>query len=121
VGISFGADRIYDVMLQLNKFDAATEASSRVLFANYGEKEAMHCLPLLHKLQQAGIAAELYPDPAKLNKQFSYADSKNIRYLVLIGENEIADNSVTIKNLLSGVQKKIRPEELTELVGNNLL
>jgi histidyl-tRNA synthetase len=121
VGISFGADRIYDVMLQLNKFDAASEASSRVLFANYGEKEAMHCLPLLHNLHQAGIAAELYPDPAKLNKQFSYADSKNIRYLVLIGENEIAENSVTVKNLLSGEQKKIRPEELTELVGNNLL
>jgi len=78
-------------------------------------------MPLLHKLHQAGIAAELYPDPVKLNKQFSYANSKKIPYFVLIGENEIAENSVTVKNLLNREQKKIRPDELAELVGKKLL
>jgi histidyl-tRNA synthetase len=119
VGVSFGADRIYDVMCQLNLFPSGSEVSTKVLFANYGEKEAVYCLPLLSRLYQEGIAAELYPDPVKLNKQFSYANSKNIQYFVLIGENEIAEGIITIKNLFSGDQKKVTITELIDILTQN--
>lgn len=116
VGISFGADRIYDVMDQLKLFPSETAETARVLLVNFGEKEALFCLSLLNKLHSAGIAAELYPDAAKLKKQLSYADDRKVQYVVLAGENEIREGQLTVKNMTTGEQVKVTPEELINLV-----
>ncbi len=97
VGISFGADRIYDVLLETNKFPAELGSSTRLLFANFGEAEAMHSLKLLRTVREAGIAAELYPDPVKMAKQFKYADDKGIPFVAVIGENEMKEGKITLK------------------------
>jgi histidyl-tRNA synthetase len=117
VGVSFGADRIYDVMEQLKLFPAETVQSSKVLFANFGEKEVMYCLGLLPKLHEMGVSAEIYPDAAKLKKQFSYADSRHIQYVVLAGENEIAEGILAVKNMTTGEQFKATVEELVKMLG----
>jgi histidyl-tRNA synthetase len=104
VGISFGADRIYDVMTQLSLFPAETTESSRLLIANFGEKESVFCLSLLKKLRLAGIRAELYPDAVKLGKQISYANFRGIPFVALVGENEIRDGIITVKRLSTGEQ-----------------
>jgi histidyl-tRNA synthetase len=114
VGISFGADRIYDVMELLNIFPNETASTSKILFVNFGEKEALHCLSILAKLHAGGIAAELYPDAAKLKKQMSYADAKHIPYVVLAGENEIREGLLTVKNMVTGEQAKVVPDALVE-------
>ncbi|MBN1143969.1 MAG: histidine--tRNA ligase [Bacteroidales bacterium] len=116
VGISFGADRIYDVMEQLRLFPSETAESARVLLVNFGEKEALFCLSLLNKLHTAGIATELYPDAAKLKKQLSYADAKKVQFVVMAGENEIREGQLTVKNMVSGEQVKVIPEDLVKLV-----
>ncbi len=112
VGISFGADRIYDVLLETNKFPESLGSSTRLLFANFGEQEAMHCLKLLRAVREAGIAAELYPDAVKMAKQFKYADDKGIALVAIIGENELKEGTVTIKEMVSGTQRSVREEEL---------
>ncbi|HRH68607.1 MAG TPA: histidine--tRNA ligase [Flavobacteriales bacterium] len=112
VGISFGADRIYDVLLETNKFPAELGSSTKLLFANFGEAEAMHCLKLLRLVREAGIAAELYPDAAKMAKQFKYADDKGIPYVAIIGENELKQGIVTVKDMKTGEQKAIKRDEL---------
>lgn len=117
VGISFGADRIFDVLEQLNRFPSGAMESSRVLFANFGEKEALYCLTLLPLLYRAGIAAEIYPDAAKLKKQMAYANARHIHYMVLVGENEMNEGNLTIKNMVTGEQFKASPEELIKLAG----
>ena len=119
VGVSFGADRIYDVMDQLQLFPVETATSSKFLFVNFGEKEELYSLALLTKLHAAGIAAEVYPDAAKLKKQLAYADAKHIHYVVLAGENEINEGLLTVKNMASGEQKKVKPEELMNLINSN--
>ncbi|MBK9537285.1 MAG: histidine--tRNA ligase [Flavobacteriales bacterium] len=117
VGISFGADRIYDVLLETNKFPAELGGSTKLLFANFGEKEAMHCLKLLRTVREAGVAAELYPDAVKMAKQFKYADDKNIAFVAIIGENELKQGIVTIKDMKTGEQKAVKQEELLSVVG----
>ena len=112
VGISFGADRIYDVLLETNKFPAELCGSTKVLFAHFGEAEAVHCLKLLRQVRQAGIAAELYPDAAKMAKQFKYADDKGIPFVAILGENELKQDRITVKDMKSGEQKAVRQEEL---------
>lgn len=97
VGISFGADRIYDVLLETNKFPTELGSSTRLLFANFGEAEAMHSLKLLRTVREAGIAAELYPDQVKMAKQFKYADEKGIPFVAVIGENEMKEGKITLK------------------------
>ncbi len=116
VGISFGADRIYDVMEQLKLFPSETTEAARVLFVNFGQKEALFCLALLNKLRAAGIASELYPEAAKLKKQMAYADARKVQYVVLAGENEIREGQLTVKNMASGEQVKVAPDELVKLV-----
>lgn len=116
VGISFGADRIYDVLLETKKFPESLGSSTRVLFANFGEQEAMHCLKLLRKVREAGIAAELYPDAVKMAKQFKYADDKGIAYVAIIGENELKEGTVTIKELSTGTQRSVGEEELVSTI-----
>lgn len=107
VGISFGADRIYDVLLQLNKFPDTAEKTAEIMFINFGETEMLYLLPLVKQLRSNQVATEIYPDPVKIKKQFAYANNKNIRYVAISGEEEIANNTVTIKNMQTGVQKTI--------------
>lgn len=99
VGISFGADRIYDVLLETNKFPAELGGSTQLLFANFGEAEAMHCLKLLRQVREAGISAEIYPDATKLPKQFTYAEKKGIPYVGIVGESEMQQGVVTLKRM----------------------
>ena len=116
VGISFGADRIYDVLNALDLYPKESVNSTQVLFINFGEKETAYCLPIVGKLRQAGIRAEIFPDKAKMKKQMSYANAKNIPFVVLAGENEMAAGQVTLKNMESGEQTLVTTEELIAAV-----
>lgn len=107
IGISFGLDRIYLVMEELGLFPDNSESTVKYLFANYGETEAVEALKMIQKLREKGISAELYPESAKLKKQFTYAEKKGIPNLVFFGEQEISDGKITIKNLESGEQETI--------------
>jgi histidyl-tRNA synthetase len=104
VGISFGLDRIYLVIEELNLFPETVTATSKALFINYGDDEAFYALKAIQKLRSAGIKVELYPDSAKMAKQFQHADKRNIPFAVMVGEQEIASNSFSLKNLASGEQ-----------------
>jgi len=119
VGISFGADRIYDVMDHLHLFPDYTSASSQVMLANFGESEAPFCLALLRKLHDADITAEMYPDAVKLKKQLAYADSQHIRYVILSGENELKEGLLGIKNMVTGEQTKVAPCDLEDFIKGN--
>lgn len=112
VGVSFGADRIYDVMLQLNLYPESLLTSSQVMFANFGEAEAAFCLPLIKTLREHGISAELYPDNAKMKKQFDYANKKNIRLVAVVGESEMQGNKVSVKNMVTGEQVDVPTTQL---------
>ena len=114
VGISFGADRIYDVLLALNRFPDDYPAGSQVLLVNFGEKEEEFCLPLANKLRKAGISIEIYPDPAKLKKQMKYADDKKIPFVVLIGENEMRSGLLTVKEMKTGEQRELSVDQLID-------
>lgn len=116
VGISFGADRIYDVLNALDLYPKEAVNSTQVLFINFGEKETAYCLPIVGKLRQAGIRAEIFPDKAKMKKQMSYANAKNIPFVVLAGENEMAAGKVTLKNMETGEQTLVTAEELIAAV-----
>ena len=102
VGISFGADRIYDVMSELNAFPINVKTSTKVLFINFGEEEEKYCLPFVNQLRRADVATELYPEAAKLKKQFSYADAKGIPYVVIAGTDEMNSTKLKLKNMKSG-------------------
>ena len=114
VGVSFGADRIYDVMEQLNLFPKNQEFSTMVMFVNFGVKEEAYCLPLLEKLRQSGIAAEIYPSNEKMKKQMNYANRKGVKYVIMVGESEIEEDCVTLKNMESGEQVKIAAGQLID-------
>ena len=114
VGISFGADRIFDVMNQLDIFPKDSTATTRVLFVNFGEKEEAFCLPVLKTLRNARINSEIYPEAAKMKKQMTYADKKSIPYVALVGENEINNNVVTLKNMLTGEQESVAVSSLVD-------
>ena len=116
VGISFGADRIYDVLNALDLYPKEAVNSTQVLFINFGETETAYCLPIVGKLRQAGIRSEIFPDKAKMKKQMSYANAKNIPFVVLAGENEMAAGKVTLKNMESGDQILVTAEELIATV-----
>ncbi len=116
VGISFGADRIYDVLNALDLYPKEAVNSTQVLFINFGETETAYSLPIVGKLRQAGIRSEIFPDKAKMKKQMSYANAKNIPFVVLAGENEMAAGKVTLKNMESGEQTLVTVEELIATV-----
>lgn len=107
VGISFGADRIYDVMMQLDLFPAEKLTGTQLLFVNFSEEDADSLLPLIQKLREQGLCTELYPEPAKIKKQMSYANAANIPYVALVGENERATGQVNLKNMLTGEQQML--------------
>lgn len=112
VGISFGLDRIYLVMEALNLFPEAVNAASKVMFLNFGEAEMAYSLQAAMQLRAAGVKAEVYPDAAKIGKQFQYADKKGIEYAVLVGSDEITNSQYTLKNLASGVQETLCLEQM---------
>lgn len=116
VGISFGADRIYDVLNTLNLYPKEITTNTQVLFINFGEKEAEYCLPILCKARENGIRTELFPDSAKMKKQMSYANANNIPFVVLAGDNEMQSGVVTLKNMETGEQKQVTPDELIVIV-----
>lgn len=112
VGISFGADRIYDVMTQLNSFEKGNSATTRVMFVNFGKTEEKYCLPWVSRLRADGISTEIYPEADKMKKQLNYANKKNIRYVALAGESEIAEGVFTLKDMESGEQRKLAGNDL---------
>ena len=112
VGISFGADRSYDVLNQLDLYPKEAVNATQLLFVNFGDKEAAYCLPVLSAARDAGIRAEIYPDNAKMKKQMSYANDKNIPFVAIVGENEMNEGKLTLKNMTTGEQSLVTPEEL---------
>lgn len=112
VGISFGVDRIYDVMEELNLFPPDVHVGTQVLFFNLGEAESKKSFELMQQLRQWGIRSELYHETAKFDKQFKYAEKKNILFVVIIGEKELNENSCNIKNLATGQQQSIQLKDL---------
>jgi histidyl-tRNA synthetase len=118
VGISFGADRIYDVLKQLNLFDDIRVSSTEVLLANFGDQETQYALNILDLLRSHNVSAELYPDSVKLKKQMSYADSKRIPFIIMAGADEIKNNIVTIRIMSSGEQRKMALNEIESFISN---
>lgn len=116
VGISFGADRIYDVMNQLDLYPAEITQAVKVLFINFGTREALQAAKYVKMLREAGIAAQLYPDSAKMKKQMSMADADAIPFTAFVGESEIADGTIVLKNMATGEQKKVTPAEAIEIL-----
>jgi histidyl-tRNA synthetase len=116
VGISFGADRIYDVLNQLDLYPKDSVTTTQLLFINFGEKETTYCLPIIGQVREHGIRAEIYPDTAKMKKQMSYANAKDIPYVALAGENEMETGKVTLKNMETGEQQMLSPEELINVL-----
>lgn len=114
VGISFGADRIFDVLNALDLYPQEAVNATQLLFTNFGEKETAYCLPMVTACRKAGIRCEMYPDKAKMKKQMSYANAKNISYVALVGENEMAENKLTLKNMTTGEQQLLTVEQLIE-------
>ena len=112
VGISFGVDRIYDVLNALDLYPKDSLQTTQVLFINFGEKETAYCLPIINKVREKGIRAEIYPDSAKMKKQMSYANAKQIPFVALAGENEMQASKITLKNMETGEQQMLSPEEL---------
>ena len=116
VGISFGADRIYDVLNTLDLYPQNAIQATQVLFINFGEAEADYCLPIAGQIRAAGISVELYPDCAKMKKQMAYANAKGIPFVVLAGESEINQGKVTLKNMLTGDQQLVSTEKLIAII-----
>ncbi len=116
VGISFGADRIYDVLGGLDLYPKEAEQGTQLLFINFGATETAYCLPVLCRCREAGIRTEIYPDSVKMKKQMAYANAKQVSFVVLAGEEEIAQGKLTLKNMATGEQTLVTPEELVEAV-----
>ncbi len=116
VGISFGADRIYDVLNQLNLYPADLLTGAKVLFLNMGQAEVATSLKMVKEMRAAGISAEIYPDAAKMKKQMSYADAKGIPYVAIVGESEMAEGKLTLKNMVSGEQQTLGVADAIELI-----
>jgi len=112
VGISFGVDRIYDVLNALDLYPKDSVTTTQLLFINFGERETAYCLPIINKVRAQGIRAEIYPDAAKMKKQMSYANAKQIPFVALAGENEMQASKITLKNMETGEQQMLSPEEL---------
>jgi histidyl-tRNA synthetase len=117
VGISFGADRIFDVLNRLDLYPAESVYRTQILFVNFGAREEMYALPIIRQLRANGIRSEIYPEPAKMNRQMSYANARQIPYVAIAGENEINAGKVTLKNMTTGEQQLLTPPQLLEAFG----
>jgi len=120
VGISFGADRIYDVLNDLNRFPESLTSVTKVLFCNLGEKEELFTIPYLQQLRLNGVNCEIYPENSKLKKQFSYADNKNIPFVVICGENEMMNSTFTVKNMKSGEQTQVGASDFVGFISTQI-
>ena len=118
VGISFGADRIYDVLNQLDLYPKDSVTATQVLFINFGDQETAYCLPIINNVRAQGIRAEIFPDAAKMKKQMAYANAKQIPFVALAGENEIKEGKLTLKNMATGEQQMLTQEEVIEKLRN---
>ncbi|MBP5425310.1 MAG: histidine--tRNA ligase [Prevotella sp.] len=118
VGISFGVDRIYDVLNQLDAYPKDATNGTRLLFINFGQQETAYCLPVAARARQAGIRTEVFPDAAKMKKQMAYANAKQIPFVALAGENEISQGKLTLKNMETGEQQLLTPDELIAAVSS---
>lgn len=116
VGISFGADRIYDVLNTLDLYPKDSMNATQILFINFGEKETAYCMPIIKQVREKGIRAEIFPDAAKMKKQMAYANAKQIPYVALVGENEMKEGKVTLKNMETGEQQLLSLEQILELL-----
>ena len=119
VGISFGIDRIYDVLCALDAYPKEATGGTQLLFVNFGEKETEYCMPIVSRLRQAGIRTELYPDSAKMKKQMSYANQKNIAYVAMAGDSEMSAGKVTLKNMVTGEQQLLTADEIINTINAN--
>ena len=117
VGISFGVDRIFDVLNALDAYPKEAVNGTQLLFINFGEKETAYCMPIAAKARKAGIRTEIYPDSVKMKKQMSYANAKQIPFVALAGENEISEGKITLKNMLTGEQMLVTTDQLIAAVG----
>ena len=116
VGISFGADRIFDVLNQLDLYPKEATTGTELLFVNFGQTETAYCLPMLAEARKAGIRCEIYPDSVKMKKQMSYANAKNIPFVAIAGETEINEQKITLKNMISGEQMLLSKEEMIQAI-----
>lgn len=116
VGISFGADRIYDVLTTLNLFPDTVTSAPTLMFANFGKSEALAAMAMMKQMRAAGIACEIYPDTAKMKKQMAYADTRGIPFVAMVGENEAAQGKMTLKNMTTGEQTLLSPAEALEII-----
>ena len=116
VGISFGADRIYDVLNALDLYPKEAVNGTQLLFINFGDKETAYCMPIVAKARRAGIRTEMFPDKTKMKKQMNYANAKHIAFVALAGDNEIEQGKVTLKNMATGEQHLVSPDELIKIV-----
>ena len=116
VGISFGADRIYDVLKGLDKFPSEVTSTTKVLFANMGADELRYLLPVVKSLRQSGVSCEIYPENTKLKKQFDYADKKHIPFLSIVGGNEVEAGVINLKNLNTGEQKAFAKDDTDGMI-----
>jgi histidyl-tRNA synthetase len=120
VGISFGADRIYDVLNQLDLYPKDAIKSTQVLFVNFGEREMAYCLSFLNPLRASGISVEIYPDSTKMNKQMTYANNKQIPFVAIVGENEMNEGKLTLKDMTTGEQTLIAKDDLLQFLEEKL-
>lgn len=116
VGISFGADRIFDVLNALDLYPKTAMSGTQLLFINFGERETAYCMPIISKARSCGIATEIYPDAAKMKKQMSYANNSGIRYVAMAGENEINESKITLKDMATGEQRLVNADELVGII-----
>jgi histidyl-tRNA synthetase len=116
VGISFGADRIYDVLTQLQLFPSETVDSTKLMFVNFGAAEEAFCLPVLAAVRKAGINAEIFPDKSKMAKQMTWANNKKIPFVAIVGENEMLQGKINLKNMVTGDQQLVDPQELIKIL-----
>ncbi len=116
VGISFGADRIFDVLNALDLYPKEAVGGTQLLFINFGDRETAYCMPIAAAVRKAGIRSEIYPDGAKMKKQMAYANAKSVPFVALAGENEIAEGKVTLKNMATGEQRMVTPDELVAAI-----
>lgn len=119
VGISFGVDRIFDVLNALDAYSKEAVNGTQLLFINFGEKETAFCMPIAARLREEGIRTEVFPDSVKMKKQMSYANAKSIPFVALVGENEMNEGKVTLKNMTTGEQNLVTPDELVALMRNH--
>ena len=119
VGISFGADRIYDVLNQLDLYPAEATSSTEVMFANFGDQEASAAMAMMKTMREGGIACEIYPDVAKMKKQMTYANAKSIPYVALVGEEEMNQGKLTLKSMANGEQTLVTPQEAIRMVAGH--